>query len=225
MRALGNFPRRRKHRRRVRGENATFNVRAIRRIAPIKIMSDDIKILEQEEILPRSAKVITAVIESLVILVAVVLAVVIRTGWLETAVVISGSMKPTLQVNCRVLVDHRAALHGNWKRDDIVVFTNPPNWPPDTYIKRIIAVPGDVIQIDNGAVILNGKVLSEPFVAGKQIRQSYGPWLMGAGQYFMMGDNRNDSEDSRDHGPVQDKDIHGRAFFQLWPLPGFGKLH
>jgi len=188
-------------------------------------MSDEVKILEQEEVRPTSAKIITAIIEGAVILTALALVLVVRTYWLETAVVISGSMKPTLQVDCRLVVDHRAALHGTWKRDDIVVFTDPPNWPPDTYIKRIIAIPGDVIQIDNGVVILNGKVLSEPFVAGKQIRQNYGPWQMGPGQYFMMGDNRNDSEDSRDHGPVADRDIHGRAIFQLWPLSGFGKLH
>lgn len=188
-------------------------------------MPNEVKILEQKEVRSTSAKIITGVIEGLVILMAVVLVLIVRSYWLGTAIVISGSMKPTLQVGCRLVVDHRAALHGTWKHGDIVVFTDPPNWPPDTYIKRIIAVPGDVIQIYYGNVILNGKVLSEPFVAGKQIQQNYGPWQMGAGQYFMMGDNRNDSEDSRDHGPVLDKDIHGRAVFQLWPLSGFGKLH
>ncbi|MEO6908709.1 MAG: signal peptidase I [Abditibacteriaceae bacterium] len=188
-------------------------------------MPNEVKILEDEEVRPTSAKIITATIEALVILMGVVLILIVRTYWLETAVVISGSMKPTLQVGCRLAVDHRAALHGTWKRDDIVVFTDPPNWPPDTYIKRIIAVPGDMIQIYNGVVILNGKVLSEPFIAGKSVRENYGPWKMGPRQYFMMGDNRNHSEDSRDHGPVTDKDIHGRAIFQLWPLSSFGKLH
>lgn len=188
-------------------------------------MSNEVKILEDEEVRSSSSKIITGVIEGLVILMAVVLVFIVRSYWLEIAVVTSGSMKPTLQVYCRVVVDHRAALHGTWKRDDIVVFTDPPNWPVDTYIKRIVAVPGDVIQIDNGAVVLNGKVLSEPFIAGKAVRENLGPWQLGPGQYFMMGDNRNDSEDSRDHGPVLDKDIHGRATFQLWPLSGFGKLH
>lgn len=187
-------------------------------------MPNEVKILEEEEVRSTSAKIITTTIEALVILMAVVLVFVVRSYWLETAIVISGSMKPALQVDCRLVVDHRATLHGTWKRDDIVVFNDPPNWPAGTYIKRIIAVPGDVIQIDKGAVALNGKVLSEPFIAGKAIRENYGPWQMGSGQYFMMGDNRNDSEDSRDHGPVLDKDIHGRAIFQLWPLSGFGKL-
>jgi len=187
-------------------------------------MPDEVKILEQKEVRSTSSKIITSVIEGLVILMAVVLVLIVRSYWLGTAIVISGSMKPTLPVNCRLVVDHRAALHGTWKRDDIVVFHDPPHWPADTYIKRIIAIPGDVIQIINGAVILNGKVLSEPFIAGKQIRENYGPWKMGPHQYFMMGDNRNDSEDSRDHGPVADKDIHGRAIFQLWPMAGFGKL-
>lgn len=188
-------------------------------------MSDEVKILEDKEVRSTSARIITAVIEGLVILMAVVLVLIIRSYWLETAVVISGSMKPTLQVGSRVIVDHRDVLHGTWKRDDIVVFNDPPNWPPDTYIKRIIAVPGDVIQIVNGVVVLNGKVLSEPFIASKEIRENFGPWQMGPHQYFMMGDNRNDSEDSRDHGPVADKDIRGRAVFQLWPMNGFGKLH
>jgi len=188
-------------------------------------MSDKVKILEQEEIRPRSAKIISGVIEGLVLLTALVLAVLIRTGWLETAVVISGSMKPTLQVNTRLLVDHRQALHGHWKRGDMVIFRDPPNWPADVYVKRIIAVPGDVVHIVNGQVIINGKVLSEPYLAERPHPENYGPWKMGSGQYFMMGDNRNDSEDSRDHGPVLDKDIHGRAIYQLWPLSGFGKLN
>lgn len=187
-------------------------------------MSDKVKILEQEEVRPRSAKIISGVIEALVLLMAVVLVLLIRTHWLETAVVISGSMKPTLPVNSRLVVDHREALRGSWKRGDIVLFRDPPNWPPDVYVKRIIATPGDVVQIYHGQVILNGKVLSEPYLAEKPHPENYGPWKMGAGQYFMMGDNRNDSEDSRDNGPVLDKDIHGHALFQLWPLSGFGKL-
>ena len=109
-------------------------------------MSGDTNVDKVEQ--PTSSKVITTVIESLVILMAIVLVLIVRSYWLETAIVISGSMKPTLQIDARFLVDHSASLHGNWKRNDIVIFTNPPNWPPDTYIKRIIAVPGDVIQIE-----------------------------------------------------------------------------
>lgn len=188
-------------------------------------MSDNVTILEQEEVRSTSSKILTGIIEGLIILVALFLALFIRTSWLETAVVISGSMKPTLQVDSRLLVDHRSAWHNNWSRGDIVIFTNPPNWPPDTYIKRIIAVPGDVIQIVDGKVFINGKILPEPYLRVKPNPENYGPWQMGVGDYFMMGDNRNDSEDSRDHGPVLDKDIHGIATFQLWPLSGIGKLH
>jgi signal peptidase I len=193
-------------------------------------MSDEVKILEQKEVRSTSAKIISAVIEGLVILMTLVLVMMIRTYWLETAVVISGSMKPTLQVDCRLVVDHRDALHGTWKRGDIVVFNDPPHWPAGTYIKRIVAVPGDVIQINNGIVAINGKVLSEPYVAreaagGRPASKQFGPWRMEEHQYFMMGDNRGNSEDSRVRGPVPDKAIRGRAIFQLWPLSGFGKLH
>lgn len=188
-------------------------------------MSDKVKIIEQEEIRPRSAKIISGVIEGMVLLMALVLALLIRTTWLETAVVISGSMKPTLPIDARLLVDHREALHGHWKRNDIVIFRDPPHWPKDVYVKRIIAVPGDVVQLIDGQVFINGEALSEPYLAERPHPENYGPWKMGPEQYFMMGDNRNDSEDSRDHGPVLDSDIHGRATFQLWPMSGFGKLH
>lgn len=188
-------------------------------------MSNEVKILEQKEVRSRSAKIITGVIEGLVILITLVLVLIVRSYWLGTTVVISGSMEPTLQVGSRVVVDHREVLHGTWQRGDIVVFNDPPNWPPGTYIKRIIAVPGDVIQINQGRVILNGKVLSESYIKEQPIPENFIPWQMGPGEYFMIGDNRNNSEDSRDFGPVRDQDIHGHAIFQLWPFSGFGKLN
>lgn len=188
-------------------------------------MSDDFKLVRKRDTRPRSAKITSAVIEGLVILMALVLAYVVRTSWLETAIVVSGSMKPTLQVGARVLVDHRASLAGQWQRGDIVIFDNPPLWKPGTYIKRIIAVPGDVIHIIDGRVFINGQKLAEPYLAQRPLPETYGPWKMGPGYYFMMGDNRNNSEDSRDDGPVLGKYIRGHAIFQLWPLADIGSLH
>lgn len=172
----------------------------------------------------KNSKIITNVIEGTLLLVALIIALIVRVTWIETAIIVSGSMRPTLQVNSRLLVDHRASLQGTWQRGDIVVFDNPPNWPPDTYVKRIIGVPGDTIQLINGQFFLNGKKLSESYVTQKPVRETYKPWRLSDGQYFVMGDNRNYSEDSRDHGPILNENIRGRVFYQIWPLSGFGKI-
>jgi signal peptidase I len=118
-------------------------------------------------------------------------------------------------------------LFGAPKRGDVVVFRSPV--PPHRYfIKRIIGIPGDTVQIDgvSGRVYVNGRPLEEPYVQGKT-RCSFsgngcGPWVIPPGHYFVLGDNRENSTDSRYFGLVAESHIVGKAFITYWPPRDFG---
>ncbi len=111
-------------------------------------------------------------------------------------------------------------IHGV-KRGDIVVFKYPRD-PSKDYIKRVIAVPGDTIKIKDGKVYLNGAVLHEDYAIGKTEGKTFlrdgVPYTLPEGQYFVMGDNREASSDSREWGPVPRGYIIGVAVFRYWPL-------
>lgn len=129
------------------------------------------------------------------------------------------SMMPTLQNSEYILVDKAVYLLHPPQRGDIIVFVAPPNTSQD-YIKRVIGVPGDTVRVDdNGRVYVNGVRLAEPYVA--DLDNPYGPhtWTLGANQYFVLGDNRGDSSDSRAWGPVPRQNIIGKASLVYWPAP------
>jgi len=91
-------------------------------------------------------------------------------------------------------------------------------WEVRDFIKRCVALPGDVIEINDGKVIVNGNTLLEPYVDSENMRyDDYGPYTVPAGHYFMMGDNRNNSKDSRMIGPIPRQNIVGKAMFVFWP--------
>lgn len=135
--------------------------------------------------------------------------------------VIGPSMQPTLYSKDNLMVEKLSYRFGEPERYDIIVF--PFQYAERTYyIKRIIGMPGETIQIDdNGVIYIDGKVLDEPY--GKETIKDPGiaaePIHLGQNEYFVMGDNRNDSSDSRDPsvGMVYRKDIIGRAWFRFWP--------
>ncbi|HEX4106832.1 MAG TPA: signal peptidase I [Solirubrobacteraceae bacterium] len=164
----------------------------------------------------------------------------------------SGSMLPTLRIGQRVLVDRIGMHFSSPSVGDIVVFHPPADaipqppicgGPPhaatevcpmsgakessENFIKRVVATPGDVIQIVNGHVILNGKREKDSYIA--QCGDGDGcnfptKFKVPAGYYFMMGDNRGSSDDSRFWGPVPKKWIIGVAFFTYWPPDRIGFL-
>lgn len=181
-----------------------------------------------------SNKTVTWVIEGLIIVLAILLGLAIRWGVYESAIIISRSMTPTLLVGDRLLIDHRNSLHGQWRRGDIIAFTPPASWASaqnngeaigEQYVKRIIGLPGETVDVSAGAASINGKALSEPY-----LNQAPSPEeaplhvTLGSDQYFVMGDNRVNSEDSRDHGPIADADISGRAVRILVPPGRAGAL-
>ncbi|MCL2864280.1 MAG: signal peptidase I [Lachnospiraceae bacterium] len=137
------------------------------------------------------------------------------------------SMEPTLHNNDNLIVDKISYRFREPSRFDIVVF--PFDETGQTYyIKRIIGLPGELIQIIDGQVYINGMVLAEDY--GNDLMDSPGiaaqPILLGEDEYFVLGDNRNRSSDSRDpHVGVQHRnDMLGRAFLRMWPLSDFGLI-
>ncbi|HEX8833731.1 MAG TPA: signal peptidase I [Abditibacteriaceae bacterium] len=180
-----------------------------------------------EEPAAKSDPRVTRIIEGTILFIALVLGLVLRLGVLESARVVSGSMKPTLAVNDTLLIDHRSSLHGKWKRGDIVLFNAPPQWESDdaTFVKRIIGLPGEKLDImPDDAIYVDGKKLNEKYTSKLRYVQQHMIEVLGPGEYFVMGDNRGNSDDSRDRGPIKDEDIRGRVILRLTPLSSFGKI-
>jgi signal peptidase I len=131
------------------------------------------------------------------------------------------SMLPTLQDQQYILVNRAAYLLQPPQRGDIIVFAYPRD-PTQDYIKRIIGIPGDHVQVNNdGAVFVNDVQLDEPFI--DDATNPYDPTdiKLGPNQYFVLGDNRGDSSDSRAWGPVPRQNIIGKAWVVYWPLSNF----
>jgi len=162
-----------------------------------------------------------------ILVVAILAALLIRTFVAQPFFIPSGSMEPTLKVGDRVLVNKLSYhLHGV-HRGDIVVFKKPANdnSPGVTdLIKRVIGLPGETISADNGHVDINGVPLNEPWLPSGDTTETFKPTPIPAGQYFMMGDNRGDSADSRIIGTIPRHLFIGRAFLRVWPLSRLGSL-
>jgi signal peptidase I len=132
------------------------------------------------------------------------------------------SMLPRLEDHDRLFINkfvyHFASIH----RGDVVVFHYPRD-PVKSYIKRVIAVPGDRLRIEHGQVILNGKVVKEPYVPEEfRDTKSMPELTVPDDEYFMMGDHRSISSDSREFGPVDRDLIYGKAVFVYWPTRDAG---
>lgn len=176
--------------------------------------------------------------ESIVIvIVALLLAFLARTYVAQTFFIPSASMTPTLKVGDHIVVDKLSYhLHGI-STGDIVVFAKPPlencGGPPiKDLVKRVIGLPGQTISLRDGRVLINGKILPQPWLPppvrtetqpgpGGQPYSLARPYTVPAGEYFMMGDNRQDSCDSRYWGPVPRSLIVGKVVLIVWPLSDF----
>lgn len=173
------------------------------------------------------------------LLVALVLALIIRTFIVQAFKIPSESMLQTLQVGDHLLVNK--FLYGvKWpftndyiirgadpERGDIIVFEYPNN-PSLDYIKRIVGVPGDVVEVRNKQFFRNGQPVKEDFTrysdGGRMepVRDNYGPVTVPADKYFVMGDNRDNSQDSRFWGFVDRSAIRGKAWRIYWSSEGLG---
>lgn len=155
------------------------------------------------------------IIESLII--AVILAVIIRTFVFQPFYIPSGSMEPTLQIQDRILVNKFGYRFWEPQRGDIVVFKYPLN-PKKDFVKRLIGMPGERLEIKDSKVYVNNKVISEEYLPPDLRFQDFGPVLVPENTYLMLGDNRNNSDDSRVWGPLPKENIIGKAMFVYWPL-------
>ena len=181
------------------------------------------------------------------IVVALVVAVLIKTFLVQAFFIPSASMRDTLLEGDRVMVNKLAYRFGDVSPGDVIVFDSPLqeegdgenllgaivrnvgealglSTPDTALIKRVIGVGGDTIEIRDNAVLVNGRQIDEPYLSASVRMADYGPFEVPAGHVFVMGDNRNQSEDSRRFGPVPESDVIGQAFVRVWPPSRWGGL-
>jgi signal peptidase I len=193
-----------------------------------------------------------AVLRETVVLVAlaVLLAVVFKTFLVAAFYIPSGSMESTLNISDRVLVEKVSYRFGDIEHGDVIVFVHdepgveapgPSNpvagffsslgqaigvVPPSDrdFIKRVIGLPGDTINCRDGVLYRNGKPVTEPYLDPGTKTESCTRTTVPQGELFVMGDNRDNSQDSRVFGPIQESDVVGRAFVRIWPFNHTGWL-
>jgi signal peptidase I len=172
-----------------------------------------------------------------VVVVAVVIAVLLRTFVIATYSIPSGSMEPTLQIGDRIVVDKLSYdLHGV-DRGNIIVFSTPPNEdcagpPVADLVKRVVGLPGETISLSDGNVYIDGKLLDQSWLPSSEQGKTYPgpsgapyalhhPFHIPEGDVFVMGDNRMLSCDSRYWGPIKESTIVGKVDLRIWPLSDF----
>jgi signal peptidase I len=171
----------------------------------------------------------------IIVAVALAVAIVLRTFVVQTFYIPSQSMEPTLQVGDRIVVNKLSYHLHSVHRADVVVFARPPledcgGAPVKDLVKRVIGLPGETISLNDGTVLINGKPLAEPWLpAGTETTPGPGsapfslnrPYKVPSGEYYLMGDNRPESCDSRYWGPIPQSLIVGKVEVLVWPLDHF----
>lgn len=151
---------------------------------------------------------------------ALMAAFLVKTFLLQAFYIPSESMLPTLERSDRVLVNKLSYRLHDVNRGDVVVFERPPNEAGviRDLIKRVVALPGETVEGRNGKVYVNGKAISESYLASATTTGAFGPEKVPADHVWVMGDNRGNSNDSRVFGSIATSRIVGRAFVRVWPL-------
>ena len=167
----------------------------------------------------------------LVVVGAVLAALLVKTFLFQAFRIPSESMVPTLLVGDRVLVNKLSYRLHEVHRGDVVVFTrpdkleDPTGTEPEDLIKRVVAVAGDTVVARDGVLYVNNQPLTEPYVQpGAGTFRLDEAVTVPEGQVFVMGDNRENSQDSRYFGPIPTDSIIGRAFVRMYPFNRFGSL-
>src|SRR5437016_12130857 len=158
------------------------------------------------------------------LLIAIGLALVIIVFLYQPVKVEGTSMAPLLSDQERIFINKFVYRFEPIQRGDVVVFWYPLD-RSKSFIKRIIALPDEVVQIRSGVVYVDGQALAEPYVPPQyEDLSDYGPVRVPRAMYFVLGDHRISSNDSRVFGPVPSRFIYGRAVFAYWPVDHFGSL-
>ena len=176
----------------------------------------------------------------LLIIAALAIAVVIKTFFFQAFWIPSSSMEDTLLINDRVMVNKLAYRVGDLQRGHVVVFDDPRGGtapqetllestrrniteavglsvPRTEFIKRVIGLPGERVEIIDNQVFIDGAPIDEPYLKTGSLMPDFGPVVVPTGEMFVMGDNRNSSQDSRYFGSVPTDTVVGRAFVIMWP--------
>jgi len=158
------------------------------------------------------------------LLIAIGLALVIIVFLYQPVKVEGTSMAPLLSDQERIFINKFVYRFEPIQRGDVVVFWYPLD-RTKSFIKRVVGLPGETVEIRQGAVYVNGKVVPEPYVPPQyEDLSDFGPVRVPRDSYFVMGDHRISSNDSRVFGPVASRFIYGRAVFAYWPVDHFGSL-
>jgi len=160
-----------------------------------------------------------------IIVIAFILSMALRTWVVEGRIVPTGSMLPTIQLKDRLMVNKLIYHFRDPRRGEVVVFRPPDALnAKDDYVKRVVGLPGDKIEIKNGHLYVDDQTQDEPYVA-EPMKYNFGPVVVPANSYFMMGDNRNYSFDSHQWGVWLTRDhLIGKAFVIYWPINQIGSL-
>jgi signal peptidase I len=187
----------------------------------------------------RSSSTRSAVEWVLVVAGAIIVALIIKSFVMQAFFIPSESMMPTLKVNDRVLVNKLSYHLHDVNRGDVVVFELPDGVTEDQsqikdLIKRVIALPGESVVLQDHKVYIDGKLLNEPYLPAGVPTDPTGTWthkciasdpcVVPPGSVWVMGDNRTNSKDSRYLGPIPEDKIVGRAFTVVWPFDRFSGL-
>ena len=151
----------------------------------------------------------------LTLVLAVVIFILLQTT-IQSFIVIGSSMQPNFWEGQRLVVSKVVYKFHEPERGDVIVLRRPDS-PPD-YIKRIVALPGETVEVQDGTVYINGRELDEPYIK-ESPRYTYQERTVPEGEYFVLGDNRNNSNDSHNGWTVPGDDIIGKAWLSIWP-PG-----
>lgn len=157
------------------------------------------------------------------IAVAVILAFVIRTFLIQPFYIPSGSMEPTLQVGDKIIVNKLTNRFKDPERGQIVVFKYPYDTSQD-FVKRIIGLPGETIEIRDSQVYINGQPLEEDYLPEGLVYPDFAPVTVPEDSYFVLGDNRDNSQDSRMWGPLPRNLLIGHVLAIYWPLDRLGTV-
>jgi signal peptidase I len=177
----------------------------------------------EENSVKNTGKLIWEIIK--IVAIALILSWILRKYVVEARVIPTGSMLPTIQLQDRVIVDKFFFKYFDHIREgDIIVFRPPPTaHATEDFIKRVIGLPGDTIEVKNHIVFVNGKALNESYLQ-EQPNENYGPVTVPQNSLFVMGDNRNNSADSREWGFLPIENVSGRTLFRYWPINHIGAL-
>ena len=171
---------------------------------------------------------IRSIVEWIVVIVgALAMALLLRAVLFQAFWIPSESMEPTLQRDDRVLVNRLSYRLHDVNRGDVVVFSRPPGEPDGgirDLIKRVVALEGETIEARDGQISIDGQLLLESYVAEGAPIPDFGPIVVPEDHVFVMGDNRNNSRDSRFFSAIDEDSIVGRAFVLFWPLDRIGAL-